>query len=109
MSKKKGDAKMEQNEEVKTEATAPEPKKKRVRRTAAEMLKQREADVKRLKAKAKAEEAAQKLIIRTKCGFVIEKQLGRELKPEDLERLATFLKDQDDRGGLFRAAMERDF
>ena len=95
-------------QEIKTEAVAPEPKKKRVRRTAAELLKQREADLKRLKAKAKAEEAAKQLIIRTKCGFVIEKQLGRELEPRDVERLAAFLKDQDDRGDLFKAAMERE-
>ena len=102
---------MEQNQEIKTEPMAapePEPKKKRVRRTAAELLKQREADLKRLKAKAKAEEAAKQLIIRTKCGFVIEKQLGRELEHEDLEKLAAFLKDQDDRGGFFKAAMERE-
>ena len=102
---------MEIEKEIKMEpmaATAPEPKKKRVRRTAAELLKQREADVRRLKAKAKAEQAAAQLIIRTKCGFVIEKQLGRELEPRDVERLATFLADQDERGGLFRAAMERE-
>ena len=100
---------MEQNQEIKTEPmAAPEPKKKRVRRTAAEMLKQREADVRRLKAKTKAEQAAAQLIIRTKCGFVIEKQLGRELNSEDLEKLAAFLKDQDDRGDLFKAAMARE-
>ena len=99
---------MEIEKEIKTEATAPEPKKKRVRRTAAELLKQREADLKRLKAKAKAEEAAKQLIIRTKCGFVIEKQLGRTLEPGDLARLAAFLADQDDRGGFFKAAMERE-
>ena len=99
---------MEQNKEIKMEATVEKPKKKRVRRTAAELLKQREADLKRLKAKAKAEEAAKQLIIRTKCGFVIEKQLGRELEHEDLEKLAAFLKDQDDRGGFFKAAMERE-
>lgn len=99
---------MEIEEEIKMEATVEKPKKKRVRRTAAELLKQREADVRRLKAKAKAEEAAKQLIIRTKCGFVIEKQLGRELEPEDVARLAAFLKDQDDRGGFFKAAMERE-
>lgn len=85
-----------------------EIKKKRVRRTAAELLKQREADVKRLKAKAKAEQAAAQLIIRTKCGFVIEKQLGRELTAADVERFAAFIRDQDDRGGYFKAAMERE-
>ena len=98
---------MEIEEEIKTEAAVEKPKKKRVRRTAAEILKQREADVRRLKAKAKAEEAAKQLIIRTKCGFVIEKQLGRELEPGDLERLEAFIRDQDERGGLFKAAMER--
>lgn len=99
---------MELDQEIKLEEKAPEPKKKRVRRTAAELLKQREADLKRLKAKAKAEEAAKQLIIRTKCGFIIEKQLGRELTPEDLERLAAFLVDQDERGEFFKAAMERE-
>ena len=99
---------MEQEIKLEEVAAPEQPKKKRVRRTAAELLKQREADVRRLKAKAKAEEAAKQLIIRTKCGFVIEKQLGRELNPEDLERLAAFLKDQDDRGDLFKAAMERE-
>ena len=99
---------MEIEEEIKTEAAVEKPKKKRVRRTAAEILKQREADVRRLKAKAKAEEAAKQLIIRTKCGFVIEKQLGRELEPGDLERLAAFLADQDERGEFFKAAMARE-
>ena len=99
---------MEIEEEIKTEATVEKSKKKRVRRTAAELLKQREADVKRLKAKAKAEQAAAQLIIRTKCGFVIEKQLGRELELGDLERLAAFIRDQDERGGFFKAAMARE-
>lgn len=85
-----------------------EIKKKRVRRTAAELLKQHEADVKRLKAKAKAEKAAEQSKIRTKIGLVVEKQLDRELKPEDVTLLAAFLKDQDERGNFFKAAMERE-
>ena len=99
---------MEQEIKLEEVAAPEQPKKKRVRRTAAELLKQREADVRRLKAKAKAEQAAAQLIIRTKCGFIIEKQLGRALEPKDLERLAAFLADQDERGEFFKAAMARE-
>ena len=99
---------MEQEIKLEEVAAPEQPKKKRVRRTAAELLKQREADVRRLKAKAKAEQAAAQLIIRKKCGFIIEKQLGRALEPKDLERLAAFLADQDERGEFFKAAMARE-
>ena len=100
---------MEQEIKVEETATMEQPKKKRVRRTAAELLKESRDNTKRLKAKAKVEAAAKAAKIDKQLHIVIKKQLGRELEPEDVTRLAVFIRDQDDRGDFFKTAMERDF
>ena len=85
-----------------------EIKKKRVRRTPEELLKEESVKIKRLKAKAKANAAANQAKIGKLLYTTIKKELGRELVPEDVERHAAFLKDQDDRGNFFKTAMERE-
>lgn len=100
---------MEQEIKLEEVAAPEQPKKKRVRRTAAELLKEHRNDIKRLKARAKAEAAAKEAKIGKQFYTVIKKQLGREPEPEDVEKLTTFLRDQDDRGEFFKTAMDRDF
>ncbi len=83
--------------------------KKRVRRSGAELIAAKKADLKKAIARDKAEKQARKAKIALKFMVILEKQLGRDLTPDDLPRLAAFLRTQDERGNFYKAAMERDF
>lgn len=81
-----------------------EIKKKRTRRTAAELLKETEEKAKRLKAKAKAENDAKKQKIARQVLAILEKELGRDISAADLPYFQAFLIGKEE---AYKAAMER--
>lgn len=68
--------------------------KKRTRRSTTELLKESEERTKKLKLKEKSEKEAAEMKIAKRLYTAIKKELGREIKEEDIIKIRDFCRSQ---------------